>query len=167
MSYGRDDLDLDASIPRRLPSLSGWRTWHRRARAKGRAAAGGGGREDHLAGAESSEDQCTEERSQPCRVSLRPPLALSPEEEIRERPGVRMTPLRGQLLRSSAALRAEVCCPSCRGLRTVAHRNRDSVALCPDCRRGEVIPRETFHEWLERFSAEKCAVMARAIWGAG
>ncbi len=62
---------------------------------------------------------------------------------------------------------AVVRCPSCLGLRTLA-RNRDSAALCPDCRRGEVVPRETYHAWwLERFSAEECAAMARSIWGAG
>jgi hypothetical protein len=57
-------------------------------------------------------------------------------------------------------------CSSCRGLRTVSHRNRDSTALCPDCCRGEVVPREAFRDWwLERFNAEECADMARAIWG--
>ena len=51
-------------------------------------------------------------------------------------------------------------------MRTVSHRNRGSVAHCPDCRRGEVVPRETFCDWwLEHFSPEECAVMARAIWG--
>jgi hypothetical protein len=46
------------------------------------------------------------------------------------------------------------------------YRNRDSTALCRDCRRGEVVARETFCEWwLERLSAEECAAMARAIWG--
>ena len=38
-------------------------------------------------------------------------------------------------------------CSSSHGLRTVFQRNRDSIALCPDCRRGEVIPRETFCDW--------------------
>ncbi len=63
-----------------------------------------------------------------------------------------------------AATIAVVRCSSCLGLRTVSHRNRGSIALCPDCRRGEVIPRETFYAWwLEQFSAEECAAMARAI----
>jgi hypothetical protein len=61
---------------------------------------------------------------------------------------------------------ALVRCPSCLGLRSIAFRNRDTAALCPDCRRGEVVPRETYYVWwLERFSAEECAVMARSIWG--
>ena len=108
---------------------------------------------------ESSEDRGTEERSQPSRVSLRPPLPLSPEEEIRERPGVRIGSEHG-------ATTAVVRCSSCLGLRTVSHRNRDSVALCPDCRRGEVVPREMFYAWwLERFSTEECVEIARAIWG--
>ena len=60
---------------------------------------------------------------------------------------------------------ALVRCPSCFGLRTLAHRNRHSVA-CPDCRQGEVVLRGSYHAWwLERFSAEECAAMARAIWG--
>jgi len=38
------------------------------------------------------------------------------------------------------------------------------AALCPDCRRGEVVRRETYWDWwLERFSAAECAAMARAI----
>ena len=61
---------------------------------------------------------------------------------------------------------ALVRCSSCLGLRTVSHRNRDSTGLCPDCRRGEVVPRETYRDWwLEKFNPEECAVMARAIWG--
>ena len=61
---------------------------------------------------------------------------------------------------------AVVRCPSCLGLRTVSYRNRDTPALCLDCRRGEVVPRENYYAWwLERFSAEECAAMARAIWG--
>ena len=35
-------------------------------------------------------------------------------------------------------------CPSCLGLRTIAYRNRDTAAYCPDCRRGEVVTRETY-----------------------
>ncbi len=51
-------------------------------------------------------------------------------------------------------------------VRTLARRNRESVALCPDCRRGEVVARDDQYAlWLERFSAEECAAMARAIWG--
>ena len=47
---------------------------------------------------------------------------------------------------------ADVRCPSCLGLRTIAYPNRDTAALCLDCRRGNV-PRETFcHWWLERFT---------------
>jgi len=35
-----------------------------------------------------------------------------------------------------------------------------------DCRKRSVVPRSTFHDfWLERFSADECAVMARSIWG--
>ena len=75
---------------------------------------------------------------------------------------------------AEASTRAEpeqpalVRCSSCLGLRTLSHRNRDSIALCPDCRRGEVLPRETFRDWwLQRFSLEECAAMARAIWGSG
>ena len=71
---------------------------------------------------------------------------------------------------AEASTRAEpeqpalVRCSSCLGLRTVSHRNRGSAALCPDCRRGEVVPRATYCAWwLERFSAEERA--ARAIWG--
>ena len=61
---------------------------------------------------------------------------------------------------------ALVRCSSCLGLRTVAHRNRGSVARCPDCRRGEVVSRGAFRAWwLERFSAEECAELARAILG--
>ena len=61
---------------------------------------------------------------------------------------------------------AVVRCSSCLGLRTVAHRNRDTAARCADCRRGEVVSRETFRGWwLERFSAEECVEIARAIWG--
>ena len=57
-------------------------------------------------------------------------------------------------------------CPSCSGLRTISYRNRDTAALCPDCRRGEIVRRETYWDWwLERFSAAECAAMARAIWG--
>ena len=41
--------------------------------------------------------------------------------------------------------------PSCLGLPTIDYRNRDTLAHCPDCRRGGVVPRETFHAWwLER-----------------
>ena len=36
---------------------------------------------------------------------------------------------------------ALVRCSECLGLRTVSHRNRGSVARCPDCRRGETVPR--------------------------
>ena len=39
---------------------------------------------------------------------------------------------------------AVVRCPSCLGLRTVAFRNRDTAPLCPDCRAGEVVSRETY-----------------------
>ena len=61
---------------------------------------------------------------------------------------------------------AVVRCPSCSGLRTIAYRNRDTDALCPDCRRGDIVRRETYWDWwLERFSAAECAAMARAIWG--
>jgi hypothetical protein len=35
------------------------------------------------------EDRGREERSRPCRVGLRPPIPLSPEEEIRGRSGLR------------------------------------------------------------------------------
>ena len=67
--------------------------------------------------------------------------------------------------RGSAEEPALVRCPSCLGLRTISHRNRDTAALCLDCRRGEVVSRETFRDWwLERFSADECAAMARAIW---
>ena len=63
---------------------------------------------------------------------------------------------------------ALVRCSSCLELRTVSYRNRDTAALCSDCRRGEVVPRENYYEWwLQRFSAEECAAMARAIWGTG
>ena len=62
---------------------------------------------------------------------------------------------------------AVVRCPSCSGLRTISYRNRDTAALCADCRAGEVVRRETYWDWwLERFSAAECAAMARAIWGA-
>ncbi len=61
---------------------------------------------------------------------------------------------------------ALVRCRKCLGLRTVSHRDRDTAARCLDCRRGHVVPRETYYAWwLERFSAEECAVMARSIWG--
>jgi hypothetical protein len=51
-------------------------------------------------------------------------------------------------------------------LRPISYRNRDTDARCLDCRRGEVVRRETYWAWwLERFSAEECAAMARAIWG--
>ena len=54
----------------------------------------------------------------------------------------------------SAAPRASVC-----GL---AFHNRDTAALCLDCRRGQVVPREIYYAcWLERSSAEGCALMAR------
>ena len=54
------------------------------------------------------------------------------------------------------------------GSQTISYRNRDTAALCPDCRQGEVVSRETYWAWwLERFSAEECAAMARAIWGPG
>ena len=60
---------------------------------------------------------------------------------------------------------AVVRCPSCSGLRTISYRNRDTDALCLDCRRGEIVRRETYWDWwLERFSAAECAAMARAIW---
>ena len=36
------------------------------------------------------EDPVAEERSRPSRVGLRPPIPLSPEEEIRDRPGFRI-----------------------------------------------------------------------------
>ena len=59
-------------------------------------------------------------------------------------------------------------CPSCSGLRTISYRNRDTDARCLDCRRGEIVRRETYWDWwLERFSAAECAAMARAIWGSG
>ena len=55
---------------------------------------------------------------------------------------------------------------ACSGLRTISYRSRDTDALCPDCRAGEVVRRETYWDWwLERFSAAECAAMARAIWG--
>ena len=61
---------------------------------------------------------------------------------------------------------AVVSCPSCSGLRTISYRNRDTDARCLDCRRGEIVRRETYWDWwLERFSAAECAAMARAIWG--
>ena len=61
---------------------------------------------------------------------------------------------------------AVVRCPSCSGLRTISYRNRDTDARCLDCRRGEIVRRETYWDWwLERFSAAECAAMARAIWG--
>ena len=57
---------------------------------------------------------------------------------------------------------------SCLWLRIVSYRNRDTAALCLDCRRGKVVSRETFRTWwLERFSADERAAMARAIWRAG
>jgi hypothetical protein len=54
------------------------------------------------------------------------------------------------------------------GLRSLSHRTRDTAALCPDCRQGDVVPREIYYAWwLERFSVEECAAMARAICGPG
>ena len=56
-------------------------------------------------------------------------------------------------------------CPSCKGLRSIAYRNRDTHALCPECRRGDVAVRTQFHNyWLERFSLQEIREMARAIW---
>ncbi len=71
-------------------------------------------------------------------------------------------------IRGVAEEPALVRCSECLGLRTVSHRNRGSVALCPDCRRGEVVSRETFCSWwLERFRAEELVEMASATWGRG
>jgi len=44
------------------------------------------------------EDRTIEERSRPCRAGLRPPLPLSPEEEIRGRSGVRIDGVSESLL---------------------------------------------------------------------
>ena len=56
-------------------------------------------------------------------------------------------------------------CPSCKGLRSIAYRNRETSALCPECRRGDVVVRTQFHNyWLERFTLQEIREMARAIW---
>ena len=60
---------------------------------------------------------------------------------------------------------AVVRCPSCHGLRSISVRNRDSGALCRDCRRGEVVtPEEFFEFWLERFSLAQIRRMGKEIW---
>ena len=57
-------------------------------------------------------------------------------------------------------------CPSCEGLRGISNRNRETQALCKDCRSGKVIPRWTFCSfWVERFTQEEIDEMANAIWG--
>ena len=39
-------------------------------------------------------------------------------------------------------------------------------ALCPECRKGNVVPRTRFHNyWLERYSIEEIREMGRQIWG--
>jgi hypothetical protein len=60
---------------------------------------------------------------------------------------------------------AVVRCPSCQGLRSISFRNRDSGALCKDCRRGEVVTVEDFHSyWLERFMLEEIWRIGKEIW---
>lgn len=57
-------------------------------------------------------------------------------------------------------------CPSCDGLRGITNRNRETAALCKDCRSGKVIPRSAFFGfWLEIFTDEEIEEMADAIWG--
>jgi len=61
---------------------------------------------------------------------------------------------------------AVVRCPTCRGLRSISFRNRESGALCKDCRRGEVVTVEDFYGfWLTRFSLAEIRVMGRRFGG--
>ena len=61
---------------------------------------------------------------------------------------------------------ATVRCPCCKGLRSISHRNRNSPALCPECRKGNVVPRTRYHNyWLERFSLDEIRELGRQIWG--
>ena len=58
-----------------------------------------------------------------------------------------------------------VRCRSCNGLRSAA-RQRDTGALCPECRKGNVVMKTQFHNfWLERFSWDEIRDLGRAIWG--
>jgi phage FluMu protein Com len=56
-------------------------------------------------------------------------------------------------------------CPCCNGLRTAA-RDRRTKSMCPECRKGNIVPRTQFHNyWLTRFSLDEIIEMGRAIWG--
>ena len=59
-----------------------------------------------------------------------------------------------------------VRCPSCGGLRSIAYRNRDTLAECQSCRKGNIVRLSQYHNyWLKRFSKEEIEQMAKAIWG--
>ena len=59
-----------------------------------------------------------------------------------------------------------VRCPLCKGLRSLAFRNRNTQAVCPECRKGNVVKRSQYHNyWLQRFSLQEIREMGRAIWG--
>lgn len=70
-----------------------------------------------------------------------------------------------ELLQDQGAV-VTVRCPSCKGLRSVVNKNRNPMRLCPECRKGNVVPRTRFHNfWLERYSLEEIRELGRAIWG--
>jgi phage FluMu protein Com len=57
-------------------------------------------------------------------------------------------------------------CLQCNGLWTVARERSNKRTLCPECRRGNVIPKTQFHNyWLTRFTLDEITEMGRAIWG--
>lgn len=80
-----------------------------------------------------------------------------------DRPGENLELVQGaKVLETPATVR----CPSCNGLRTITYRNRQTGALCPECRKGRVVSRTQFHNyWLARFSMDEINDMGRAIWG--
>lgn len=58
-----------------------------------------------------------------------------------------------------------VRCPICDGLREISARRARLARPCRDCRSGRIVLRSEFYSfWLERFSDEEIAEMARAIW---
>ncbi len=59
-----------------------------------------------------------------------------------------------------------VRCPRCKGLRVLAFRNRNSQAICSDCRKGKVVKRSRYENfWLERFTMEEIRELGKQIWG--